>query len=221
MVILRKAYGTLWNQYMILLGFEQPMAFFLRIPKTGSTSIIRSLFGGIEQATLKLRSQGPDLILSERFYFSFIRNPIDRFRSGLVMFRHYKSDPPLDEVIGKKLSVETACRIATDPAIDPFGTDVLSKCKLHLMPYTSGPFDILACDFIGTTCRFARDFRHICRHLGLETVDQIPHYRSQEYCRDGTTFSPWEAEMIRRTYADDQILFNHVIRCRSEEESTQ
>ena len=81
---------------MSILVYSQPRCAFVRVRKTGSTSIIQGLLGGREAAVRLPPGELPE-DFDERFSFGFVRHPLDRAMSALAMFSDYPTETEEEE----------------------------------------------------------------------------------------------------------------------------
>jgi hypothetical protein len=201
---------------------------FVHIPKTGGTSIERTLdmFGDwrIEDAERMfgliaspvLRSQGVtanhlqhlaatelrDLLGSDfdaYFKFSFVRNPWDRFVSSFG-----KKDPNL---------VQCAASLGIQLA----GVDFKDYVRLtrglrhpHLQPQCEFLFDRNGkslVDFIGRFETLVEDYGAVARRLGLQLV--LPHHNASEHSPYRSYYDDADRDEIASRYARDIQVFGY------------
>ena len=172
----------------------------VRMPKTGSTSVIKGLFGGIERAADVSLGVFPDAWTS-LYSFAFVRNPYDRLVSAFLMFREYAVVTDAERNVRDALTIEGMLDVVEDPAIAPSGDAYLSKMKLHSMPMTS-PFYHL--DRVTDICRFEAfgcEYRRLAAGLGLK-VEETPHFRKSQR-------ESFQAYFNRRDRQRAQDVFRH------------
>ena len=168
---------------MTIFVFESPPAVFIRVRKTGSTSIVRGLFGGPDKASEISEGvfrQG----WSSLFVFSFVRNPFERMVSCFKMFKGYKVSNADEARQRSELTLSRLMDIIEDDSIRfaNVGT-YMDKLKQHALPMTHPSYHIDKAGFVGRFETYDKDFRELTGKLGLN-VKEIPHHRNQKRATD-------------------------------------
>ena len=147
----------------------------VRIPKTGSTSIVKGLFGGIEQASGISLGVFPDA-WRPLYAFAFVRNPYDRLASALRMFASYPVATEEERRFRDALALDRVLDLLDDPSVSPAGDGYLNKLKLHCLPMTSSFFHLDKVADIYRFEDFERGYAALARTLGL-APQAVPHVR--------------------------------------------
>jgi hypothetical protein len=150
----------------------------VRIPKTGSTSVIKGLLGGIENAADNRIGEFPD-DWRALYSFAFVRNPFDRLVSALLMFRDYPIQTAEEASFRDGLTLQRILDVIEDRSIAP-GTDgYFPKLKLHALPMTAPLFMF---DKVRDFYRFedfTTAYRQLAERLGLD-CGEVPHLRKTD-----------------------------------------
>ncbi|GJD49974.1 hypothetical protein OPKNFCMD_2710 [Methylobacterium crusticola] len=161
---------------MSILLFEPPGCVFIRVRKTGSTSVVRGLFGGRDRAVLATADGRWDPRFDGRPTAAFVRNPFDRLVSCLRMFQDYAVATRDEEALRSRLDLAALMDAIEDDAI-PLDRDAyLSKLRLHALPMTHRFYCLDRAGFVGRFERFERDYRALAAALGLPAA-AVPHER--------------------------------------------
>lgn len=178
---------------MSILLFDPPGCVFIRIRKTGSTSVIRGLFGDKSKAR-RVSSDGtwhPDF--DGCFVFAFVRNPFARLISCLRMFRDYKVRTTEEQRFRELLTLDTLMDVIEDDRISIHGDDYMAKLRLHAVPMTHPSFCIDRAEYIGRFENFEQDYREVAQQLGVR-VGSVPHERKSA----PMDYRPWFSNEQRR-----------------------
>ncbi len=152
---------------------ENPRCVFIRIPKTGSTSIIRGPFDNAVKG--KAFGKIPQEWRKEKS-FAFVRNPFDRLVSAWFMFKSFPARTEHEQNLQKHLTIAKLIEIVTDDRISLIGDDFLAKLRRHSIPLTH-PFNCLSrASLIGRFENFEEDLRWIGNQLGVVDL-RAPHLR--------------------------------------------
>lgn len=164
---------------MAILHFTTPPCNFIRVRKTGTTSVIRGLFGGQDQAAKVSRNGDwlPDF--DGHFTFAFVRNPFDRMASCLRMFRDYKVKNEAEEKARAALDLHRLMDVIEDETIGLDGYGYFAKLRSHAVPITHPFYKIDRAAFIGRFESFDRDYRSVAEMLG-KPCDVVPHFRPSD-----------------------------------------
>lgn len=150
----------------------------VRIPKTGSTSVIRGIFGGIDEAKAIAYGSFPEE-WKNFFSFCFVRNPFDRLVSAYIMFKRYRTDSKAEESFRRHITLGRILDVVEDESISPIGDSYFAKLKKHSIPITSGFFCVDSLNEIYRFESFALDYRRLCERLEI-TPGEIPHFRKSD-----------------------------------------
>lgn len=123
---------------MPVIQFRSPQCVMVRIPKTGSTSIVKGLLGGMENASEIRYGEFPDE-WQDLYSFAVVRNPFDRLVSAFVMFQTYPTKTEEEREFQANLTLDQMMDVVESPEYSPALTDYFSRLKLHAIPM-SHPF---------------------------------------------------------------------------------
>lgn len=160
---------------MPIILFREPECVMVRIAKTGSTSIVRGLFGGIENATAIQRGEFPEAWRG-LYSFAFVRNPFDRLVSAWLMFKNYCVDTDEEKNFRDSLTLQRMMDVVENPDFSPVGDNYFSKLKLHCLPMTSPFFHLTQVADIYRFEDFPASYGKLAQRLG-RTVEKVPHCR--------------------------------------------
>lgn len=163
---------------MASILFDQPKAVMLRVPKTGSTSIVHGLFGGIGERDLIHHGPPPNSWM-EYYRFCFVRNPYERMVSALEMFRSYPTETEQEKQLKSELNLSKLLDIAMDDSIPLDENRYLSKLRLHSIPMTHPFFGLELASDVFRFEEYETSYRQLGLKLGCE-VEEIPHMRKSE-----------------------------------------
>jgi len=218
---------ALYRHFSALKLAKQRKAVFIRVPKTGGTSINKALaeigcrdFKRIDQIKYRFTQQGPAsfshmdyLKLVEEgfvspdfnenaFKFTIVRNPYSRLVS---LFSYYKKFGDLHQ----KTSFKTFCHLLQDGAIDEIGlfnVNGMSQCQPQTRWLTDQD-EQLFIDYVGRFENLEESFKHIIQELGLNTklpkVNSTKHSPYQEYYDDETL------TIVQEYYKKDFDILNY------------
>ena len=188
--------------------YNDPRAVFVRVPKTASTSITRSLwdrkpiagvFGSIPGAWLGMKS------------FAFVRHPVDRVLSVIRMFSVHKTARTPHEILFRQtISIESVCRIVANDAIPPSKANYLDLLKLHALPATHAHFGLDRVDKVYRFEDLSGAWLDLCDWLEVPRRP-LQHLKTYE---NGLTVTPSieELELIHATYCSDFEAFGYDLR---------
>jgi len=194
---------------MTLMYFERPPAVFIRVRKTGSTSVVRGLFRGARQAAEK--SDGifrPEW--SSLFVFAFVRNPFERMISCFEMFKSINVEGAVEERQRSDLTLSTLMDVIENESIGfSHKGNYLTKLKQHALPMTHPSYHLKKAKFIGRYEHFERDFRKVAEILGAK-VTQVPHFRNNRATKDYRSFFDADSrKRAERILAKDMDTFGY------------
>ncbi|WP_300013132.1 sulfotransferase family 2 domain-containing protein [uncultured Roseobacter sp.] len=193
---------------MSIWVFDTPPAVFIRIRKTGSTSIVRGIFKGRGVAHTVTGSSFPPEWKS-RFVFAFVRNPFDRLVSSLEMFQTYPVKSEQDASIRSGLGLHDVMDVIEDDTIPIAGETYVSKLRQHAIQMTHGTYFLNEADFIGRFERFEKDCRHVYRQLGMEEPEIIPHRRNTPPRDYRSYFDKSTRSRAEQIFAEDLERFDY------------
>ncbi len=163
---------------MSIIRFSSPECVMVRIRKAGSTSVVRGLFGGIENGSVL--PSGPFPAEWRRIYsFAFIRNPFDRLVSAFLMFQGYAVANDAEKAFRAELTLERVMDVVEDPSISPDGDNYFSRLKQHALPMTTPIFCLHDVNDIYRFEDFDAEYRRLARRLGVE-CGEVPHLRKSQ-----------------------------------------
>jgi hypothetical protein len=158
--------------------FTSPCAVMVRIPKTGSTSVIRGIFGGIDEAKAIAYGSFPEE-WKGFFSFCFVRNPFDRLVSAYIMFKRYRTSSKAEESFRRQITLSRILDVVEDENISPIGDSYFAKLKKHSIPITSGFFPVDSVNEIYRFESFPSEYRRLCQQLEIPP-GEIPHFRKSD-----------------------------------------
>ena len=164
---------------MTTLYFQQQNTVMVRIPKTGGTSIVNGIFGGINNATLKKRGSFP-ANLSGKPSFVMVRNPFDRLVSAYIMFKKYPVNNKNEEAFQEKLTLARLLTFIADNQCDINGRDYFSKLHYHTLKQSSNIFPIDKVDKVYKFENFDDAYKDIYFKARALPCKQVPHLRQAE-----------------------------------------
>jgi hypothetical protein len=193
---------------MSFLLFDKPPCVFIRIGKTGSTSVITGLLGGVTSAVLNTLEGDWRQEFEGLFTFAFVRNPFDRLVSCLRMFRHYRTVDGDEERFQRDLSLELLMDLVEDDTIPIDEPSLRCKTRRHALPMTDPGMHLHRSHFIGRFERFATDYQRLAHELGVE-IDEIPHQRKTDPIDYRTFYSADQVQRAERIYRHDLREFGY------------
>lgn len=194
---------------MSIVLFDPPGCVFIRIHKTGSTSVIKGLFGGIGAAKEVSRDGLWSPAFEGRPCFTFVRNPFERLASVFLMFRDYPVSDGADRSFQKSLSLDHVMDVIEDETIPVGERSYLSKLRMHALPLTHPLVHIHRATFVGRMERFEDDYRALGEWIGL-SVNQVPTERLRAEALDYRGFySPQTRRRAQVLLARDADTFNY------------
>ena len=193
---------------MSIWVFNEPPATFIRIRKTGSTSIVKGIFKRRgEQHTLENCTFQPEW--RSGLVFTFVRNPFDRLVSCLQMFQNYPVKSKAERCLREQLDLRSIIEIAENDDISLFENNFISKLRLHAVPMTHWSYCIHEAKFVGRFENFDADCETVLELLEIPIPDSIPHLRksqSRDYRMYFTSDSRSKAESV---FAEDLKTFEY------------
>lgn len=180
-------------------------AVFVHIPKTGGTSIERSLADGSivggHTTALGFRRGYPSLF-DEYFKFTVVRHPFDRFVSAY----HYLANNPVSKALNNEV-VHSSGSLSEFVKLVGDKPDTVSKV-VHLMPQHFFVCDAGGGVLVDKVYRFDQlsdSWKDICDRLGLE-FKVLPHLNASKH----SDCLPLGAhEVIYNIYLKDFELFGY------------
>ena len=164
---------------------------FVRVPKTGSTSVSKAIFGDIDQAHCPASDlpSGP-----QYFRFGFVRNPYTRCLSAFNWFRHRTTakwtQPMRDLSFAEWVTQHLQDVPANSDAFD-------LQCK-----YLNAPVD-----FVGRYENLEADFAHVLRALNRPQAE-LPHLNTT-VSNDLSEYTDAARAVVRDAYAADFEQFGY------------
>lgn len=192
---------------MSILLFADPACVFIRIGKTGSTSVVKGLFGGARKAAVISKDGSWQKEFEGFFTFAFVRNPFDRLCSCLRMFRQAPARDANDAQLRRSLTLDVLMDILEE-ASPHEEIGLRNKIRGHSLPMSTAGLHLDRCDFLGRFECFERDYRQVAGRLGL-SVAAVPHERSTGSHDYRPLFSPAQRARAERIYAEDLARFGY------------
>ena len=177
---------------MVAILFEHPRAVMVRIPKTGSTSIVRGIFGGVREGDVKHHGPIP-LSWQQHYCFAFVRNPFERMVSAFFMFQSYPVKNAEERTFRDHLSLHSLMDVIQDDSIPLDKREYFSKLRVHSLPMTHSHFGLDSVDEIFRFEDYSESSKRLCQKLKIETIE-VPHFRKKNRAHWRTFFGPSELE---------------------------
>lgn len=220
-------FTSIYRHFLALKLAKKPKAVFIRVPRTGGTSINKALrelgsrdFKRIDQVKYRFAQQGPAsfshmdyLRLVEEgfvsssydqnaFKFTIVRNPYSRMVS---LFAYYKKFGDLHQ----KTSFETFCSLLTTDAIDEIGlynVNGMSQCQPQSKWITNGKGELFP-DYIGRFESLDDSFNFIAKKIGLKTA--LPNINATQHSPYQKYYNDESAEIVYNYYRQDFDLLGY------------
>lgn len=168
---------------------------FIHVPKTAGTSMERAYFiGGGGHQTIRDFEIGEDT-----FTFSFVRNPWDRFVSGVVCQHKY---------------IQATKEQFTQFVMDECSNGEFPKngvVAMHFLPqyhFLLENYDKIGVDFVGHFENLECDWRRVCSTIVRQTVD-LEHHRKVAHNPYRYYYTPESWDIIGNLYQRDVELFGY------------
>ena len=187
---------------MPVLRFTNPNCSFVRIPKTGSTSIRKGLLRNAKQIQ---RIESNDQFAPERddqFSFAFVRDPVSRFQSAVQMFQRYPTRSWKERWQRRCLTIDRVLDIVEDQSIPLFETTFLSKVRLHHIPMTHPTLMLQHARYLADFDNFHNEVEHIASKLGIVSPE-IPHLRKNDRKVPSPVLNDVTKERFLKVYRSD------------------
>lgn len=146
-----------------MIFFYSKKATFLRIPKTGTTSIRKGIYEQIDDF-VEVHKETP--LDNTDYNITMVREPLDRFMSGYKMIK--KNQPAI--------TIKKLLDLIEDPAIHLDRCTPENYAKLHCAPFSMLVPDYSFIDEVFHYETFAPDFQRIASLLDVN-IKKIPHIR--------------------------------------------
>jgi len=192
---------------MPALRFSKPACVFLRIPKTGTTSILKGLLGGKENAAEIYRSSRIPEEWRHLFTFAMVRNPFTRFFSAYKMFekKNFQREP----LYGMSfLTPELSLRVVNDHTIPLEGKGLHSRLRMHVLPMTHPYLGLNQANYIGRFEEFEAEWYKLCGLLKTGT-QPVRMDRQSEQVGYGNFYTPSLRQAVEKVYAQDLDEFGY------------
>jgi hypothetical protein len=192
---------------MPIYRFKIPECALIRIPKTGSTSIVRGMLGGGKNVSEIVRGYYPKE-WEGIFTFALVRNPFDRLISAYHMFKEISVSTDEEEEMKNNLRLDSMLDIVEDDSIAVIPADYLSTLRLHSIPMTSPYFCMEHADYIGRYEQFTEEYRKIAIRLGIQ-IYEIPHFRKTTRQHYSQYFTIRLRERVEEIFKHDFSTFGY------------
>ncbi len=155
--------------------YREPRCVFIRVRKTGSTSIVRGL---LAQADGLGEKAATPPAFADAFHFAFVRNPFARLYSAYEMFQIYAVATPEEASLRARLDLNAMMDVVEDERIAFDQPDYVSKLRLHALPMSHPGYNIARADFVGRFETYVEDYRRLAERLGL--AREVVHLRERK-----------------------------------------
>ncbi len=179
----------------------------IRIPKTGSTSVVRGLFGGLKQEDQVLRANVPDEWF-EGYSFAFVRNPFTRLISAFKMFKQYRVENEQEEEFRSNLTIRSMLEMAVDDSILLDQQNFSSKLRRHCVPATNPFFHISRLQEIFRFEDYSSEYKRLANALGQPATDP-PHFRKSKVADSDIRLTEQEIVLAKQVYQEDCATFGY------------
>lgn len=191
----------------ILFEREEFKTVMIRIPKTGSTSIVWGIFGGIGESDTVFHGP-PHQQWLQYFVFGFVRNPFDRMVSAYLMFKKYKTATPEEEAFKERLTMSSVLDVIEDEQQDMTGEDYFSKLRRHVIPMTHPFFGLKLASKIYQFENFPDAYRELSERFEVPLVE-VPHMRKTKRQHYLEYFNADDANRARKILQEDCDTFGY------------
>lgn len=188
-------------------------AVFIRIPKTASTSIVKTLSAhrkvliDNKRDRFLSKSEMPQLGQATRdaigprvwnrcYSFTFVRNPYDR----CVSTWKYIKSPLSFEAYTEQL------RALSLKSINDFSYESWHACLQR--PHVVDESGHIIIDFIGRFENLQADFDHLCDHLQIRR-QSLPHFKKTEHIHYSAYYTGTARENVEEIYREDIDCFGY------------
>lgn len=174
----------------MIYQFNKFNGVYFRITKTASSSLIIA-FRKSEDI-----QEVPDYD-SQKFKFTFVRNPFDRLASAYRFMQRGNMDIEGTDFF-REMSFDEFLDVLKE--IDPVNMDIHLQPQYMFIPEKP--------DFIGRYENLAEDFQKVCQMLGLPKTE-LTHTNSTGQTRYSDYFHSKNIQKVIDIYKDDFILFDY------------
>lgn len=162
----------------ILFTRPQFEAVMIRIPKTGSTSIVRGIFGGIGEGDSVVHG-APLAAWDKYFKFAFVRNPFDRLVSAFLMFKNYPTETDAEKTFKESMTIRDVLNVIEDERQPLDREDYFSKLRKHAIPMTHPFFGLSKAEKVYRFESFESAYLELSHRFQIN-VEEIPHFRKSD-----------------------------------------
>lgn len=191
---------------MPVIRFRSPECVMIRIPKTGSTSVVKGLLGGMENAAETKFGEFP-MEWRDLYSFAFVRNPFDRLVSAFIMFQTYPVANDAEKEFRDGLTLDRMMDVI-EAEIPIVGPGFFPKLKLHSIPITHPYFCVQQVKEIFRFEEFESAYGQLAKTLSLP-VGQVPHFRKSDRDSYQKYFSAADRERAEGIFDGDQQEFDY------------
>ena len=179
---------------------------FVRVPKTGSTSVRGQFLG---KPLPEHRIFGP---IPEKYRylksFAYVRHPTERFASAIAMFRKHKTMLWSDDAgrFARTICANSVIDLLDDERVRPGKNNYFELLKLHAIPMTHEHFGLELVERIFRFESFKTEWAELAGFMGVPAPTLV-HVKSGK--REKPTFTEAEEDRIRRFFAADFERFDY------------
>lgn len=195
---------------------------FIHIPKTGGTSIGRTLFGDFEGNHMPIATYQMiyDRATFDRlFKFAVVRNPYDRLLSAYRFFRNGADRVSHSGMVDGSRSPELQAATAAHDGFEDFVLHWLTPAQArqheHFRPqhrFACAPNGVLRLDYVGRFETLDESFADIAARLGVDAAlihDRRSRRVSDEEISYVDRYTPAMRSVVERIYDRDLRLFGY------------
>lgn len=178
--------------------YDKISVVFVRVPKTGSTSIERAFLPEMPPPIYRFSGPPPEYLHGMKS-FAFVRHPVARFASAMAMF-----NPEFDMM----LNVNYVLGLLDDDRI-PCGTDTkLQRLKLHTLPMSHAHFGLGSIKRIFRFEHFDSEWQRLAAYLEVP-APPIVHLNASDRNIDKPSFAEYEVRAIQNYFQADFQMFGY------------
>lgn len=207
---------------------HQYKTIFVHIPKTGGTSIEKTLgikgnppipdhaiFYGFRKGkylqhltALEIKKMVSVNVYNNYFKFSFVRNPYDKLVSDFLWFKNHAHLPEVKAMDFEDFLFKRVIPIRNNEDINQKIRFAESQHYQDQYKFITDEKKKKIVEFIGRFENLQKDFEKVCRHIGIETT-KLPHLFNSG-CKDHRSYYNRKTKnAVTRIYKEDLEMFGY------------